>query len=215
MSIEKAESFYKLGDYQSAQKIYETLIQQHPNTADLLFNLGNTYYRLGFKGKSIAAYLKAQALHPRDADLNANLDLVRSQVVGHTPQQTFNKVTLPEWSLILLLCLTAINALVLLKRKGKFKGELAQNVFYCISVLTFGVVLAWGYTSFQAFYVHKGVALKNEIQVKSGPDLRLSTLFALPEGTELIILETKQGWLKIQLKKGIEGWVNASDIESL
>ena len=209
---QSAEAYYKAGDYQAAQSLYETQTQQQPHRAELWFNLGNTYYRLGYKGKAIWAYLKARQLQPRDKELNANLALVRSQVVGSSDRHTLNKLTLPEWSFIVLICLTLLNTLVISKRKGWLKGELVHNLFYCLAVITFMFSLAWGYTCYQTFYIVRGVAITNEIEVKSGPDSGMSRLFVMSEGTEVRVLEKTTGWIKIQLQNGYAGWVTVSDI---
>lgn len=212
MTIETAENLYKIGDFHKAQAAYEVLVRDYPQQPELWFNLGNTYYRLGFKGKAVGAYLKAKIQMPRDAELNSNLTLVRSQVIGHTPQKDWDLFTFQEWTLGLWILLTLLNVIVFLRRKKKVGLELGQNLFYAGLVLTVLFLGGYGFKAYRTFGVHKAVAVTQDTEVRAGPSEAMGSLFVLHEGTEMRLIGRSKNWAKIQLENGYTGWVLVQDL---
>ena len=72
-----ANTQYQTAHYKEAAEIYERLAKDAPN-ATVYYNLGNAYFRVGQKGKALAALEKAHAMAPRDEDVRWNLETVRS-----------------------------------------------------------------------------------------------------------------------------------------
>jgi tetratricopeptide (TPR) repeat protein len=70
------ESFSK-GDFAGAATAYEEVIRDQGASAGVLYNLGNSYQRLGRFGPALLAYERARLLAPRDPNLLANLMLAR------------------------------------------------------------------------------------------------------------------------------------------
>ena len=52
---------------------WQSLVDEGQRLPEVLFNLGNAYYRNGELGPAIRAYREAQRLAPRDPDIRANL----------------------------------------------------------------------------------------------------------------------------------------------
>ena len=59
--------------FQLAAAEYEGILSKGYHNAQIFFNLGNTYYRLGRTGKAVVNYRRAQTLLPRDDGIAANL----------------------------------------------------------------------------------------------------------------------------------------------
>src|SRR3990167_1234739 len=59
---------------------YETILANGFEHGQIYYNLGNTYYRRGEVGNAVLNYRKAQRLMPRNADLDANLKLVKNSI---------------------------------------------------------------------------------------------------------------------------------------
>ncbi|MEO8615300.1 MAG: tetratricopeptide repeat protein [Luteolibacter sp.] len=76
-SIDQANKLFQSGDFAAAASIYQKSIDANGPSAALLYNLGNSRYRLGQHGPAILAYERAKLLTPRDPDLIANLNLAR------------------------------------------------------------------------------------------------------------------------------------------
>ena len=65
---------YQSGDFDKAIVAYESRLSDDFQNASVLFNLGNSFYKSKQLGRSVAAFLKANQLAPRDPDIKANLD---------------------------------------------------------------------------------------------------------------------------------------------
>ena len=69
---------YEAGEFASALNAFEAAGRGGVANAALYYNLGNTYYRLGSEGRAVASYRRARMLEPRDEDIKANLEFVRT-----------------------------------------------------------------------------------------------------------------------------------------
>lgn len=73
----KAAAQYKSGEYDKALKSYQSQAEQ---TADRLYNQGNTLAQSGQLKEALAAYEKALAINPEDADAKFNADLIKKEL---------------------------------------------------------------------------------------------------------------------------------------
>ena len=73
-----ANAAFAAGDYAKAAPLYQETIDREGFTAARLFNLGNAYAKLNQTGPAVLCYERAALLAPRDADIRANLKLIRS-----------------------------------------------------------------------------------------------------------------------------------------
>ena len=80
-TLEKANTHYLAGEYAEAVDDYSSLVEVGHATGDLYYNLGNALYRNGDLALALLAWKRAQWLAPRDGDILANLQRVRSQAV--------------------------------------------------------------------------------------------------------------------------------------
>ena len=75
----EANEYYSMEEYSEAIKVYEEILKNGEH-ANVYYNLGNSYFRVGDIGNSIWAYEKALKLSPRDSDINFNLKYLRFMV---------------------------------------------------------------------------------------------------------------------------------------
>ena len=81
-----ADQAYAKEQYQQAIADYESLLKQGSN-ADIYYNLGNAYYRVGNITRAIINYERAALLSPGDADIRFNLQIARSKTIDKiTPE---------------------------------------------------------------------------------------------------------------------------------
>src|SRR3990167_758545 len=80
-SLTDATTAYDQSDFKKSISVYEHLIAQGVHNGSVYYNLANSYFRTGEKGKAVAAYLTARRLLPRDPDVKANLKFVHDQSV--------------------------------------------------------------------------------------------------------------------------------------
>jgi len=67
--------------FEHAVQLYEELLKSGFINGQICYNLGNAYYRLGMSGKSIIYYRRAEELLPRNPDIKANINLLKSDFV--------------------------------------------------------------------------------------------------------------------------------------
>jgi cytochrome c-type biogenesis protein CcmH/NrfG len=81
MTMQAANQLHEAGQYEDATTAYEHLVNQGVAESTLFYNLGNAYFKQGEVGRAILNYDRAARLNPRDADIQANRELARLQVV--------------------------------------------------------------------------------------------------------------------------------------
>lgn len=78
--IAEADSAYMAKDYDKAISLYRAVMDEQGYSAPLLFNLGNAYYQMSDYGRAMVCYLHARRLDPRNVEINANINYLRSRV---------------------------------------------------------------------------------------------------------------------------------------
>ena len=76
-----ADSAYMENKYLDAVYMYEALLAENGESAELRYNLGNSYYKANNIAKAILNYEKALLLAPADDDIKANLEIAKSKTV--------------------------------------------------------------------------------------------------------------------------------------
>lgn len=222
--VMEAAEFYRTGEYNNALTAYLDLNEEYPNHPDILYNLGNTSYKLGKVGEALAYYYKAQRILPRDEDIRTNIALVSNQiiddVVGNASVSS-NSVfyflmwfTLNEWLVGLVVLLTALTVLLWSKEIWPTKGAIGQGVgFVAVVFVIYLGFFAIRYHQESSFF--RGVIVVPKVQVKVGPSESLDTKFIIHEGVDFEIKKQLDGWTEIKLSNGFSGWVEASDYRAI
>lgn len=78
--IAAADSAYAAKEYDKAITLYRSVMDEQGYSAPLLFNLGNAYYQISDYGRAMVCYLHARRLDPRNAEINSNINYLRSRV---------------------------------------------------------------------------------------------------------------------------------------
>src|ERR1700722_14152406 len=87
-SWEAANAAYQQGKYEEAKVDYLQLVDAGQYSADLFYNLGNVWFKLGDQGRAILNYERALMLNPQLDEAGSNLRAVL-QIVGNDEQPTF------------------------------------------------------------------------------------------------------------------------------
>ncbi len=103
--LAEANRRFESGDFYGAAKIYQDLAGSGEASTALLYNLGNSQYRMGEHGPAILSYERAKLLSPRDPDLRANLALARKSAavfevprIGPNVDAVLTYLSRHEWS---------------------------------------------------------------------------------------------------------------------
>ncbi|WP_414478047.1 tetratricopeptide repeat protein, partial [Phocaeicola faecicola] len=107
----EADQAYQANDYAKAIQLYEEILNTQGESADIYYNLGNSYYKEKNVAKAVLNYERALLLSPGDADIRFNLEMARAKSVDQiTPtSEVFivtwikaltNSCSEKEWSVI-------------------------------------------------------------------------------------------------------------------
>ncbi|MBP3679154.1 MAG: tetratricopeptide repeat protein [Bacteroidaceae bacterium] len=222
-----ADSAYVNNDFAKAAELYESILNNEGESADIYYNLGNSYYKMDNIAKAILNYKRALLLNPADNDIQFNLELAQSKTIDKVvPMSEFFFVTWTKsltnimsergWAqtgiITFIIALVALavyffNKRIVLKKIG-FISAIAF-LFFCILANIFAS------TQKADLQNHSNaIIMAPSITVKSTPNDNGTELFILHEGRKVIIKDnTMKEWKEIQLEDGNAGWVPAQAIE--
>jgi len=220
--LQEADRAYRETRYQAAHDGYQRLLQTEGATGHLLYNLGNTAFRLNQSGRAILYYEKARVLLPRDADLKFNLGHAREQIRDVVPEQEsfigtaffwLGFLTLPE----LYWCFAVANILFwgIMAARLFSRAEWTHSLLFLLLVFWLLAGSSFGLKWHQMRTDDRAVILQAEVSVLAGPDSRDTVLFKLHEGTIVHLERSEEGWSLIRLPDGKRGWLRAEAAERI
>ena len=217
-----ANRLYEEGSFEEAAQAYQSLVDQGYSDSSLFYNLGNAWYKSGQNGKALLYFRKAETLAPRDADIQANLNLARQQTLDQFEsggQAFYSRLVLlsRSWLTINEMALLALGlwfllVLLLITRTVFTPGtRLQEGLTYSLLVMALLFVFC-GATFGSRLYLDKNrpsaVITTEEVSVNSGPGEQFVTEFSLHSGAEVSVLEQRNNWSRLTLPGGdLQGWV--------
>ncbi len=222
----KANLYFQKEEYDSAEKVYSTILQYDSSLAEVWFNLGNVYFRKGELAKTILCYERAKKLSPADDDIDFNLHVANLRVtdkIDPLPRIFYLQwidtasfwLSSDDWALIIvtlfwllvifLLCYFLIPSVVI-RKLGFFL------VMITLLLIIFSYALAFHQQNL-IYGTERAIITSPSVYVKSSPDEKSSDLFILHEGTKVDLLDELNGWKKIRIANGSIGWVTQNTFE--
>lgn len=221
-----ADAEYSKGNYQQAAIDYNELLRQG-ESAEVYYNLGNCYFRLGNITKSVIAYERAQRLSPSDRDVRFNLEFVNSKTIDKIVpvdemffiawyRSAVNFLDVDGWAKLATVSFVLALAMVMLfllgntlwMRKTGFYASLVLGVIFIV-----GNWFAWEQkTVFENR--NRAVIISPTVNVRKTPADSGTEAFIIHEGTTVTITDfTMKNWYSVRLADGKEGWLKASQVE--
>ncbi len=222
--LSKANEMYKQGQYSDAAKLYEEMLKNGVS-AELYYNLGNSYYKIDEIGLAILNYERALRLNPRFKDASYNLQIAESKIVDNinsTPtffikrwvHGLISNASSNHWAVVSLFFFTvALGAFLFFlfsatrnKRKISFYTTIIAAALFVVAFVFSGVRK-------EQFVKHNtAIVLSGSVSAKSSPDVSGTDLFQLHEGTRVNVKSTLGTWTEISLDNGAVGWVEEKTI---
>lgn len=210
-----AATAYRQGDYAAAVRLYEGLVQEGYAEPALFYNLGKSYFKLGHKGRAILSLERALRLDPRSEAIQTALNEVRETLTDQI--QPVGKSPVDLWLLDVGAGTWATSAIflfwisIIIWYAGRFRTGLlwGKSKHVALSITMTGALLLGIslYTDYRANDWRQAVLLSREAPILLAPDSKSPVLRSIHEGTKLRILEYLNGWVKIRLENGDEGWI--------
>lgn len=220
----QGNGYYKDERYAEAIKAYEQLVSMEFKDGHLYYNLANTYFKVGDRGKAILNYKRALQLLPRDADIKSNLNYALSLDESNpTPQSNegllhkvfvlkrllnTNELTIAVF-LLYVGFMAVLTLSILLKR-------LRKSFYYTAAV--FGCLLFFSLISlsvklYDTQFQRKAVIISEVAPIRFEPSGDATSHFTLREGAVIRVKELQQEWSKIQRWDGKSGWLKNDAFE--
>ena len=194
--VTKAEgdSAYIKDDYATAIQIYESLLK-NGESADVYYNLGNSYYKAGEIAKAVLNYERALLMKPGNSDIRANLEAWAT------------------WGIVsFILFIIALYFFIFSKQIILKKGGFISGIVFLIVVICSNL-----FASEQKERLvnrSEAIVMNPSVTVRSTPSESGTSLFILHEGRKVSIKDNSmKEWKEIRLEDGKVGWVPASAIE--
>jgi tetratricopeptide (TPR) repeat protein len=222
-----AGNYYQKGDYIKAIEEYLKIMDAGVESGSLYYNIGNSFLKMGRAGYAILCYEKARRIIPRDADLKSNLDYARTlaadtsdetssgNVVARIIKRPFREFNLNAIAIlaaviycivIVLSALSILSPIIARKLRGIYVVALAM---FIVSIAAFGI----------RFYDEKvlkhGIVVVKEAEAKYEPIDKSTTYYKLREGSNVVILSTRDGWRQVRRYDGKTAWVNKNAVEEI
>ncbi|MEL1240998.1 tetratricopeptide repeat protein [Flavobacterium flavipallidum] len=226
--FEKGNQLYKNGKYEQAIDAYNSVLSAKKQSAELYYNLGNSYYKLSKVAPAIYNYEKALVLSPNDKDIQNNLRFAQKRTVDEikvVPKVGFDKIIRDftamfhynTWAWIAVV----FSVLFLGCFLGYYFSALAFNkraYFFGMFVMLLLVLISVASAGFEKSYFKNdrpAIVFAEITEVKSEPQKMGEAVVVLHEGTKVFVKETVDNWKKVQLTDGTEGWIDSNAIQEV
>ncbi len=226
--FEEANTQYGEGNYEEAIELYEQIIENGEASVAVYYNLGNAHYKLNNVAPSIYYFEKALQLAPGDEDVQNNIQFARNMTIDDIPEEeatglakrvnelisvfsynTWGKIAI-GFSVLFAVAFLAYYFNTRSRQKRLFFGAAALMLLLGITSI---------YFAFKQQQIQENnqfaIVYVEEAEVRDEPTEREEAAFNLHEGTKTRLLENYQGWVKIELADGTQGWISGDNIRRL
>ena len=213
--------------YQHAINLYQQLTDEFQvRNGGIFYNVGNAYAALGDYPHAILNYRRAQLYAPNDAELIANLQLVRGMRKDHfkEPEATRILKTLFFWhydtsfafrfkSAAFFAALFWIAATLLLW----YRRCWLKYTTIALLVLALAPAVSAAITACSIRNMQPAVIMADEAMPRKGAAQSYAPAFDKPlhAGAEVNIIKKQGEWVEIAIPGNLTGWLHESTLEDI
>ena len=218
----QANTEYVNENYTVAISLYDSILTNGLESAELYYNLGNCHYKTQDWANAIWHYEKSLQFGNNEKTRH-NLSLAKLKIIDRIealPQLFYKKwwasltqvFSTKTWQIIALLCIGLIFILQLISQFTSLKSKLITKIFSAITVL----ILLITQTSYHNNFTKKEAIIFSEtITVNSAPTSSSTNLFTLHAGSKVEIIDIIGDWINIKIANGNSGWIAQNSIKEL
>jgi len=203
-SFESANEYYRQERYEDALSEYQKCLDTP--VFSLLYNLGNTYFKLQKYGLARLYFEKARVLSPNNRNLRFNLELLSEKMIDEEDPRSQVNFHFSQVRALQILSILIVLGAVFFWRRSSIGVWVYR--FFLIIILAFG------------FYVRhsliiprdRGVVISPMASLFSNRNLSSTVTAKVHEGKSLRILEEGQAWLLVEPEAGVRGWIPREDV---
>lgn len=208
--FERAGHAYDRGDYTEALRQYQELFNRGYYTVETLYNAANASFRQGSVGNAVLLYRRAWYMNPRDADVQANMQLALQRTGAIQPHISFidhaaRELSHREWSNALRLAywtlLATLAIMVLFPPSRRFFKPVALASGF-VAMISLGGWYYW----YRWQLSGEAVVVSPKQTALYEPREKATPFFAVAEGSIVYIEEAFDSWIKIRSGQNA-GWL--------
>lgn len=214
----KANQEFASGQFNEAVADYESVARSGPLSANLFYNLGNAYFRLGDHGHAILNYERALTLEPRHPEASANLRIARDQaraleLLPGRLERLLRNLSSNHYTIVAAIGFwgAAFGIAWLIFARRRSPAVLVLSIL-SFSIFTLGVVSLITLERGNAGASLAIVTGKN-VEARVATADNANSVLALPAGSEIRILSERGDWVYAALPNDLRGWLSARDAE--
>jgi tetratricopeptide (TPR) repeat protein len=216
--FDKANQEYAQGHFKEAIAGYETLVRSGPLSANLFYDLGNAYFRMGDFGGAILNYERALALERHHPEAAANLQIARDEARALEMQQSWPERYLQFASVNQYSTAAAVafwtGAFCMVALTFASRRSVRLIALLILSLSTFALAI---FAIYETGHGSKGrslaVVIASDVQARLATADTANSVLALPAGSEIKILNTRGDWVYAALPNNLRGWIPAKSAE--
>jgi tetratricopeptide (TPR) repeat protein len=218
-TFSRAQAAYDDGRYAEAGMLYESMLSNGVQNAEVHYNLANASFKNGELPKAVWHYRKAWYVSPRDPDIRANLHFALNAAGATEPEpavaeRLFNICSMTEWVRVAIGAYIAFTLLVmagLLFRPAK-RMLLKISIAPAVAIL----VSAGGWWHWQGLESNpEWVVIRTDTTALFGPVEGSTAHYKVPLAALVRQHATDpKGWVEIEYD-GKKGWVKHDHIRRL
>src|SRR5436190_5707100 len=216
----KANQEYAQGHFAEAISGYEALVRAGQWSANLFYDLGNAYFRVGDFGHAVLNYERALALERHHPEAMANLQIARDEAHAlelqqSWPERYFQFASISQYSIagaiVFWLAMFAMVMLIFARRRS---ATLIAMLLFCL--------LVSAVTIYAVYTLERGsngsalaIVTGKNVQARLATADSANSVLALPPGSEVKILSTRRDWIYAALPNTLRGWIPAKDAQQV
>jgi tetratricopeptide (TPR) repeat protein len=216
----KANQEYAQGHFTEAISGYEAFVRAGQWSANLFYDLGNAYFRVGDFGRAILNYERALALERHHPEATANLQIARDEAHAlelqqSGPERYLQFASVNEYSIAAAIAFwLAVFAIVVLIFARRRSATLIATLIFCLLVSAVAIYAAYTLERGSNGSALAIVTGKN-VQARLATADTANSVLALPPGSEVEILSTRGDWIYAALPNSLRGWIPAKDAQQV
>jgi tetratricopeptide (TPR) repeat protein len=212
----EANKAYDEGNYPVAIDRYQSIIKDGYVSTETFYNLANAHFRGGAVGPAVLNYRRAWFLSPRDADVQANMNLAIQRTGAYLPaaslfQRGLRELSKQEWSTIIQISYWIALGCTLLTLVLPASRFVLKPLTIAAWIVTTGSLGGWATWNHWLKKVEAVVIVDKQTALYE-PRASATPYFAVPEGSIVHMQDEFDAWVKISAGDK-SGWLMKSSVE--
>jgi tetratricopeptide (TPR) repeat protein len=205
-----ANEAYQKGKYEEAKVDYLQLVHAGQYSADLFYNLGNVWFKLGDQGRALLNYERALLLNPDLEEAKSNVHAVR-KIVGNDDQPTLRDRIDAHADLFppiasFAFWISAFSLLAARRKRGRLTALWSRVCVVAGSIfLASAAMCVWIGTGSKD--ANRALIIDSATDLKYGPAVTARSVESLQLGEQVRLISERGDWTFCRAGTGNLGWI--------